>query len=240
MKQPILLGIALPVLVAAVTVALISPHTGAPMTATSSATPATSATVTGASELAGDSSSSTLPATSTAASSTAVGSAPAQTSTPTATTTTSTTGTASTPATATSTPATAAPDTTPRQVPASATAQYADQQRGVIDQSAPAAYVTDASYAIGTIPQDTPALAPGENVEVVQANCSVCHATTFISSQPPLPAATWHDEVYKMKEKYGATFISDENADKIIAYLSAHYTPETHQGVAKASSVAKP
>ncbi|MBB5379294.1 hypothetical protein HNQ07_004809 [Deinococcus metalli] len=30
------------------------------------------------------------------------------------------------------------------------------------------------------------------------------------------------------KEKYGATFISDETAGKIIAYLSAHYTPETH------------
>lgn len=115
---------------------------------------------------------------------------------------------------------------------ASATVQYAEQLRSVIDQAAQGAYTTDSNYAIGRIPQDTPALVDGENVELVRANCSVCHATTFISSQPPLPATTWHDEVYKMKEKYGATFISDENADKIIAYLSAHYTPETHQGVA--------
>ncbi len=137
-------------------------------------------------------------------------------------------------------PATVQP--TPTQTTAapsgtSSPAQYADQMRGVIDQAASASYTTDASYAIGTIPQDTPALIPGQDVEVVQTNCSVCHATTFISSQPPLPGSTWHDEVYKMKEKYGATFISDDNANKIIAYLSAHYTPETHKpGIESASS----
>ncbi|MBI0446377.1 cytochrome c [Deinococcus sp. DB0503] len=107
--------------------------------------------------------------------------------------------------------------------------QYAEQVRGVIDRITNGPYTTDSSYAIGSVPQDTPALADGENVDLVRATCSVCHATTFITSQPPLPAATWHDEVYKMKEKYGATFISDENADKIIAYLSAHYTPETRR-----------
>lgn len=113
-------------------------------------------------------------------------------------------------------------------MPATTVAQYVDQRRGVIDQVARTPYTTDASYAIGTIPQDTPPLVPGQDVELVQTNCSVCHATTFISSQPPLPGSTWHDEVYKMKEKYGATFISDETAGKIIAYLTAHYTPETH------------
>ncbi|WP_407543432.1 c-type cytochrome (plasmid) [Deinococcus radiomollis] len=107
--------------------------------------------------------------------------------------------------------------------------QYAEQMRGVIDQAAATPYTTDASYSIGTIPQDTPPLIEGQGVELVRTNCSVCHATTFISSQPPLPGSTWHDEVYKMKEKYGATFISDDNANKIIAYLSAHYTPETHK-----------
>ena len=112
--------------------------------------------------------------------------------------------------------------------PATTVAQYVDQRRGVIDQVARTPYTADASYAIGTIPQDTPPLVPGQDVELVQTNCSVCHATTFISSQPPLPGSTWHDEVYKMKEKYGATFISDETAGKIIAYLTAHYTPETH------------
>lgn len=107
--------------------------------------------------------------------------------------------------------------------------QYAEQMRGVIDQAAATPYTTDASYSIGTIPQDTPPLIEGQGVELVRTNCSVCHATTFISSQPPLPGSTWHDEVYKMKEKYGATFISDDSANKIIAYLSAHYTPETHK-----------
>lgn len=111
----------------------------------------------------------------------------------------------------------------------SVAAQYAEQLRGVIDQAAATPYTTDASYSIGTIPQDTPPLIEGQGVELVRTNCSVCHATTFISSQPPLPGSTWHDEVYKMKEKYGATFISDDSANKIIAYLSAHYTPETHK-----------
>ena len=108
-------------------------------------------------------------------------------------------------------------------------AQYAEQMRGVIDQAASGAYTTDASYAIGSIPQDTPALAEGEHVELVRSTCSVCHATTLITSQPPLPSEVWHAEVYKMKEKYGATFISDENADRIVTYLSAHYTPETRK-----------
>ncbi|ULH17844.1 hypothetical protein MF271_21470 (plasmid) [Deinococcus sp. KNUC1210] len=63
--------------------------------------------------------------------------------------------------------------------------QYAEQLRGVIDQAAATPYTTDASYSIGTIPQDTPPLIEGQGVELVRTNCSVCHATTFISSQPP-------------------------------------------------------
>lgn len=39
--------------------------------------------------------------------------------------------------------------------------QYADQMRGVIDQAAATPYTTDASYSIGTIPQDTPPLIEG-------------------------------------------------------------------------------
>lgn len=113
--------------------------------------------------------------------------------------------------------------------PRNTLAQYAEQVRAVIDQAARSAYTTDASYAIGPMPLDTPALAEGKDVDLVRSNCSVCHATTFITSQPPLPSEVWRAEVYKMKEKYGATFISDENADRIVTYLSAHYTPETRK-----------
>ncbi|GGO33085.1 cytochrome c [Deinococcus humi] len=131
----------------------------------------------------------------------------------------------------TSTAQTATAQTTSSQTtqPQNTMAQYAEQMRGVIDQAASGAYTTDASYAIGPIPQDTPALVEGKDVELVRSNCSVCHATTLITSQPPLPSEVWHAEVYKMKEKYGATFISDENADRIVTYLSAHYTPETRK-----------
>src|SRR6476469_1345631 len=56
--------------------------------------------------------------------------------------------------------------------PATTGDQYVDQRRGVIDQVARTRYTTDASYAIGTIPQDTPPLVPGQDVELVQTNCS--------------------------------------------------------------------
>ena len=52
--------------------------------------------------------------------------------------------------------------------PATTVAQYVDQRRGVIDQVARTPYTADASYAIGTIPQDTPPLVPGQDVELVQ------------------------------------------------------------------------
>lgn len=201
MKYPLLVGALFPVAVLAAAVPLLLRPTPAPAAQTAPATSAPPAAVP------------TSPAAPTPATP-----APAPAPTPRAT-----------PAASAPRPA---PTSTaaPRPSPAGFTAvQYAEQVRGVIDQAASGTFTTDSTYAIGTVPQDTPALADGENVDLVRASCSVCHATTFITSQPPLPAATWKDEVYKMKEKYGATFISDENADKIVAYLSAHYTPETRR-----------
>ncbi|GAA5512451.1 hypothetical protein Dcar01_01165 [Deinococcus carri] len=203
MKYPLLLGVLFPVAALAVAIPLSTVIIPAP----------TSAGQTAAGQAAAP------PSTSSTATTSPSGTSPTTTPAPL---------TRTAPAAPATQPAPTA--TTTSRSPAEFTpVQYAEQVRGVIDQAASGMYTTDASYAIGSVPQDTPALADGENVDLVRASCSVCHATTFITSQPPLPAATWHDEVYKMKEKYGATFISDENADKIIAYLSAHYTPETRK-----------
>lgn len=84
----------------------------------------------------------------------------------------------------------------------------------------------DAVYSVGTYPLYTPELPPGEGREALQGYCNLCHSVTYITMQPPLPAATWEDEVYKMIKTYGALIPEDETK-RIITYLQRHYTPET-------------
>ncbi len=86
----------------------------------------------------------------------------------------------------------------------------------------------DAVYSVGTYPLYTPELATGEGREIIQGYCNLCHSVTYITMQPALPAATWEDEVYKMINTYGALIPEDETK-QIIAYLQAHYTPETRR-----------
>ncbi|MCF6154102.1 MAG: cytochrome c [Candidatus Brocadia sp.] len=86
----------------------------------------------------------------------------------------------------------------------------------------------DSIYNVGPYPLYTPELTPGEGREIIQGYCDLCHSVTYITMQPPLPAATWEDEVYKMISTYGALIPEDE-IKKVIAYLQAHYTPETRK-----------
>lgn len=86
----------------------------------------------------------------------------------------------------------------------------------------------DSIYNVGTYPLYTPDLASGEGREIIQGYCNLCHSVTYITMQPPLPAATWEDEVYKMINTYSALIPEDETK-QIIAYLQAHYTPETRR-----------
>jgi hypothetical protein len=53
----------------------------------------------------------------------------------------------------------------------------------------------------------------------------VCHATTYITMQPPLPPEKWKAEVEKMVNAYGAQ-VPEAERPQIIAYLSAHYGPD--------------
>ncbi|MHB2021423.1 MAG: c-type cytochrome [Candidatus Xenobia bacterium] len=84
----------------------------------------------------------------------------------------------------------------------------------------------DALYRFGVQPGHPTDLAPGAGRNAVSAYCSVCHSTTYITMQSPLPAAVWSSEVHKMIQVYGAA-IPPAAADQIIAYLGSHYTPET-------------
>lgn len=86
----------------------------------------------------------------------------------------------------------------------------------------------DSVYSVGTYPLYTPELVPGEGREIVQGYCGFCHSTTYITMQPPLPAATWEAEVSKMIGTYGA-FIPEDETNLIIAYLQTHYTLETRR-----------
>ena len=80
------------------------------------------------------------------------------------------------------------------------------------------------TFAFGAMPLYTPPLADGEGRELVDGHCSVCHATTYIGMQPPLPREKWQAVVDKMVNVHGAT-IPDEARPRIADYLAAHYGP---------------
>lgn len=105
---------------------------------------------------------------------------------------------------------------------------YQQGERGAVTQSAPPELSADSVYSVGAYPLHTPELADGEGADQVRSYCSICHSTTYITMQPPLPAATWEAEVNKMIGTFGAP-IPDDAAHAIIGYLQAHYTPDTRQ-----------
>ena len=75
------------------------------------------------------------------------------------------------------------------------------------------------------LPPETATLAPGPDMETVQANCTVCHSADYITTQPRSfanPTAVWTAEVTKMRKTYGAT-VDDDEAKVIINYLATTY-----------------
>ena len=85
-----------------------------------------------------------------------------------------------------------------------------------------------AVYRVGKWPTYTAELAAGPGRDATLGNCSMCHSVTYITQQPPLPAATWEAEVHKMIKAFGAP-IQEATAKEIITYLQTHYTPETRK-----------
>jgi hypothetical protein len=105
---------------------------------------------------------------------------------------------------------------------------YNPRNLGMQLQSAPPQDDASAVYAVGPWPTYTPPLADGAGRELVQSFCAICHSTTYITMQPPLPGATWEMVVHKMIGTFGAP-IPEPSAQAIIAYLKSHYTPETRK-----------
>ena len=105
---------------------------------------------------------------------------------------------------------------------------YSPDQLGSIQQAAPAAISPDADYEVPPYPVPTLELASGDGRQDIQIYCNTCHSPRYITMQPPLPAATWEDEVNKMNKAYGAG-IPEDTTRKIISYLQTHYTPESRK-----------
>lgn len=92
----------------------------------------------------------------------------------------------------------------------------------VIGGMSAAAYAKPMSYRL---PDETAALKPGPNLEVVQNNCTACHSVDYIKTQPQGPKFKkdfWQAEVTKMIKVFGAP-IDDADAGKIVDYLSQNY-----------------
>jgi mono/diheme cytochrome c family protein len=69
-------------------------------------------------------------------------------------------------------------------------------------------------------------LADGPELAIVRANCSVCHSLDYVQMNAPfLKKAGWEAEVRKMVKVMGAP-VSDDDAAKILAYLTRSYGVE--------------
>jgi hypothetical protein len=105
---------------------------------------------------------------------------------------------------------------------------YSSAELGILRQPAPIQLSADSNCQVSAYPVPAADLVPGDGVQDVQIYCNTCHSPRYITMQAPLPAATWEAEVNKMNKTYGAA-IPEENTQKIILYLRAHYTPETRK-----------
>ena len=82
-----------------------------------------------------------------------------------------------------------------------------------------------AAPRVYALPEETAALLPGPNMDIVASNCGACHSSDYISTQPrPLanPRAFWTAEVAKMRQAYGAP-LDAADVPKIVDYLVETY-----------------
>lgn len=105
---------------------------------------------------------------------------------------------------------------------------YRPAELGSMRQAAPIELFPDSNYQVSAYAVPGADLAPGDGSQEVRIYCNTCHSPSYITTQPPLPAATWEAEVNKMNKTFGAA-IPDDSAQKIIVYLQAHYTVENRK-----------
>lgn len=72
------------------------------------------------------------------------------------------------------------------------------------------------------LPPETGIYKAAPGVDLVNANCLMCHSTEYVSSQPPMPRKFWEANVAKMKVKFGAP-IADAQIAALVDYLVAAY-----------------
>jgi mono/diheme cytochrome c family protein len=75
------------------------------------------------------------------------------------------------------------------------------------------------------LPDETATFKPAPGVDAVRANCSACHSSDYIETQPRTHASKrdfWQTEVTKMIKLYGAP-IDEGDVGKIVDYLTANY-----------------
>lgn len=69
-------------------------------------------------------------------------------------------------------------------------------------------------------------LAADADATLVMARCAVCHSVDYIQMNAPfLKRAGWEAEVKKMIKVYGAP-VADDDAARIVDYLTRHYGVE--------------
>jgi len=69
-------------------------------------------------------------------------------------------------------------------------------------------------------------LKPGDGLAAVEQNCTGCHSPDYIQMNSPfLDRKGWEAEAAKMVKMFGAP-IAEDDQQKIVEYLSAHYAKE--------------
>ncbi len=101
------------------------------------------------------------------------------------------------------------------------TARLFSATLGALGLAAWAASATAAGLKID-LPQETAAFKPGQGVEIVNAQCLICHSADYVLIQPRLPRAFWLGNVQKMQQKYGAPIPEDQVAP-VVEYLTQNY-----------------
>jgi hypothetical protein len=105
---------------------------------------------------------------------------------------------------------------------------YRPADLGSVRQAALIELSPDSNYQVSAYPVPSVDLEPGDGSQEVRIYCNTCHSPSYITMQPPFPAVTWEAEVNKMNKTFGAA-IPDDNTQKIIRYLQAHYAIENRQ-----------
>jgi len=105
---------------------------------------------------------------------------------------------------------------------------YTAANLGSVAQPGPPHLQTNGVYSVAAYPLYAPQLVPGVGRQDAAAYCNTCHTPSYITMQPPLPAANWKAEVDKMGKAFGAQIPTDAQT-RILQYLDTHYTPETRK-----------